>query len=156
MENRCMIKVEWVSLSTVVGFLFFVVVLVGVPSAFGGLYCWLEQWIGQEEVSNKLVTSLVDYALVIQVFLGVTSVVSGFVILFNFASISNLFSRVRVYLNGRLVASGKANVFFYVPLSRPGDIYEVKWGKETFPLRLYSRRHYEFHKGDFGWGYHDY
>ena len=153
-----MINVKWGSFAETLGFLLSEVVLFGVPSALIGLGFWgLGQWIRQEEVSKKLFTSLVDYAFVIPILLGL---ISFFVIAFNMESITDfcikLFSgRVRVYLNGRLVASGKANVYFYVPLSRPGDIYEVKWGRETFSLRLYPRTHYTISKGDFGWGYRD-
>ena len=150
MDNRCMIEVEWgETLATALGLLLTVVFGWGVFSAFGGLWCWLS------EVEDS---TLILYARAISLLLGVISI--PVYIFLAFTRIIDFFTkllsgRVRVYLNGRLVASGKANVYFYVPLSRPGDIYEGKWGRETFSLRLYPRTHYTISKGDFGWGYRD-
>ena len=158
MEDSCTINVEWGAIfAEWLGGLLSDAILIVVCGAFpaGGLlfYVFLcrRQWIPRDSL-------FLDYVGIMATIL--LALILNLVITRHMESISDfwekLFSRrVRVYLNGTLVASGKANFEFYVPLSRPGDVYEVKWGKETFPLRLYPGKDYCFSKGDSEWEYHE-
>ncbi len=58
---------------------------------------------------------------------------------------------VFVYYDDNLIASGKANFFFFVSLPRSGAVYTVKFGDNSVDVTLEPDTHVGIRMTDFGW-----
>ncbi len=146
MSERCLVGVDKYGHGLANFYAFFINIFIGlVLGVIGAIFVA----VSGMPTGNLRFLGIVVHCCYLYMFVSV-----GFAILFK--PVRLLFYQfccpeVFVYYDDNLIASGKANYFFFVPLLKSGDVYTVKFGDNSVNVRLYPENHYVIRKTDFGW-----